>query len=302
MKRSLIGIIIFAGTFFIGFFIIPNFGVKQIPQESPSFEVLVIDIQNELLPPKSTPTEVTDFISEIRNLPNFEDIPEPQFKFDLVDIFENGNRYRESEVDAKPGDSWIGVYSNGDDFVLKNTKVKEVLNFKAKDPDYEDEVRLKFSSNKNPLFVLKNSSLKPGAIKSLYHRPSPDQISEKNLTIKSMAHGYREQFYLNGQTYILRLAAGTTKDGTVVNVLILETEQTRQIVTYNLYYRNDVTRYDQIGDLLWAGDLDNDGELDLYISGFGYEKGGFTSSLYLSSEAEKGKLVKLVAAFETSGC
>ena len=49
------------------------------------------------------------------------------------------------------------------------------------------------------------------------------------------------------------------------------------------------------------GDLDNDGKLDLYFDEFN-EKGYFGVSLYLSSEAEKGKLVKVVATFGTAGC
>lgn len=58
---------------------------------------------------------------------------------------------------------------------------------------------------------------------------------------------------------------------------------------------------DSIYMLLWAGDLDRDGIPDLLIDASNHYN---VSSivLYLSSMAEKGKLYKKVAVFETVGC
>jgi hypothetical protein len=58
---------------------------------------------------------------------------------------------------------------------------------------------------------------------------------------------------------------------------------------------------DQHCKLVWAGDLDGDGKLDLFmILSDHYNVTG--STLFLSSRSSSGKLVELVAAFITMGC
>lgn len=53
--------------------------------------------------------------------------------------------------------------------------------------------------------------------------------------------------------------------------------------------------------IYWAGDLDGDGKLDLYLDlANHYNVGQYR--LFLSSPAEKGKLVKEVANFRFVGC
>jgi hypothetical protein len=53
--------------------------------------------------------------------------------------------------------------------------------------------------------------------------------------------------------------------------------------------------------LLWAGDLDRDGKLDLYVSVTQHYNVS-ERKLFLSSQAGEGQLVKEVADFVTSGC
>ena len=59
---------------------------------------------------------------------------------------------------------------------------------------------------------------------------------------------------------------------------------------------------DIIGSLRWAGDLDDDGILDFYISEFN-EKGYTLTELFLSTHArEDGALVGLAGSFAAAGC
>jgi hypothetical protein len=53
--------------------------------------------------------------------------------------------------------------------------------------------------------------------------------------------------------------------------------------------------------ILWAGDLDRDGELDLLLDVSNHYAGG-NLALFLSSVARKGDLVGEVARFATTGC
>lgn len=55
------------------------------------------------------------------------------------------------------------------------------------------------------------------------------------------------------------------------------------------------------GSLLWVGDLDRDGHLDLYFDEFN-EKGFINTELHLSTLAEPGNLVGLAADFSVGGC
>ena len=218
-------------------------------------------------------------------------------------MFEYGNEYFRSEAIAKTGETWLGLFEKNGEYELRNTKVKLQLAFKAKDPDYEDSVRLNFEISNQPLFITRGSkSLTPSQVYTIYHRPSPEEVASRNLPLKQLSQGYIEQFGQLGKGYTLRVARGTITDGTKVNVLALETKDTQQILTYNLYRKDHNTLYNSLGDLLWVGDLDGDHKLDLYLSDFGFEKGGFGSKLFLSSEAEPGKVVKLAANFATSGC
>ena len=58
---------------------------------------------------------------------------------------------------------------------------------------------------------------------------------------------------------------------------------------------------DQHCELIWAGDLDGDGKLDLYIDlSDHYNVMGKT--LFLSSKRQPGKLVERIAQFLTVGC
>jgi hypothetical protein len=89
-----------------------------------------------------------------------------------------------------------------------------------------------------------------------------------------------------------------TKSKEKILALVLESGKSSQIIHFIYYHEFG----DWVGSLLWVGDLDRDGKLDLYMDFYGYEKGGYGSGLFLSSEAEKGELVKQVADFSASGC
>ncbi len=59
---------------------------------------------------------------------------------------------------------------------------------------------------------------------------------------------------------------------------------------------------DAVPSLLWAGDLDRDGKLDLLVNATPHYVVYSASTLFLSSMAEDGKLLQKVAMFVASGC
>jgi hypothetical protein len=297
MRRLLLGFPIFLVAFWVGYALVPQFRIAPVGNEP---KLMEHTIQSETIPAFTAPVvQNVDFVAEFRDLTNLADVVYPTTQTKLVDLFEHGNAYRKSEVIAKSGETWLGLFEKNGKFSLKHTDVKVKL-----DPTYEgygdeDYVRLKTNEGNTPVFIVKNSkSLNAGAITTVYHRPHWKEIEKRNLPIKPMAIGYKEDFYLNDNKYTLRVTPGLTLDGSRVNVLVLETGEKSQIVNYNHHY----DEYDNIGDLLWVGDLDGDNKLDVYIDNYSYEKGYFWSNLFLSSEAEDDKLVKEVASFGTAGC
>lgn len=78
-------------------------------------------------------------------------------------------------------------------------------------------------------------------------------------------------------------------------VLLLENDVESQIIDFS--YDN---RF--VGNLYWVGDLDSDGKLDLFMNFWNYEKGYYSSGLFLSSEAKKGQLVKRFEFLAYGGC
>ena len=239
-----------------------------------------------------------EFKPEIFGINDTADYDEPNFKIKLLNLTETGNNFRKDEVVAKSGEIWLGLFEENGKFLLRKTKLKIIPEDR---PHYgwDDSVTVKFKDKSESVFLLKNAkSLDEGEITTLWKPVSFEKSDEIDLKTRTLDKDFKREFYLGERKYTLKVKQGITDENNKVSVLILESGQTSQIVTFNGFYEKG----DNIGDILWVGDLDRDGKLDFYMSHYSYEKGGFNSSLFLSSEAEKGKLVKEAAIFGTSGC
>jgi hypothetical protein len=101
---------------------------------------------------------------------------------------------------------------------------------------------------------------------------------------------------INGNEYKLQVVEAKNEKDEKILALILESEATKQILhTLNADYNSD------LGNLYWVGDLDRDGKPDFYMDLYVHYNAG-NKVLFLSSQAERGKLVKKVAYFWTTGC
>ncbi|MEP7214392.1 MAG: hypothetical protein ABI791_15045 [Acidobacteriota bacterium] len=302
MKRWLKGFLAFVAALGLGYSIarLPFFYVAPA---SPTAALHIDGVSTDSRPePAAVPTP------EFRELPDIDsfnsdiDNTDP-IRNKLVDVLHYGNEYRKEESVAKTGENWLGLFESNGNFELRRQKVTLMLDHTSHDPDNGDWVHFKFGRASEPLFLVRKiDSLRPGLVETLYRRPATEQIANRQEEPASLTRGYEKEFRIGGNAYTLRVTSGVTRNGTDVNVLVLESGESKQVVSYNTYFKDATTNYDTVGDPLWIGDLDGDGRLDLYIEGFGYEKGGFSSNLYLSKGAEKGHLVKLVASFSTAGC
>jgi hypothetical protein len=250
--------------------------------------------------PPVTPTSITvnDPEVEFYNLEAAEIAAFPE-SFDLIDVFEAGGIYRESEVIAKTDERWLTLFERKGKYQLEfaNAKLK-----KFRTQSYagdENDVQLSFDRRGVPILAIRRRlGLKPGPVTTLYHRPSQDEIDRRNLPIGSMKTGYSQDFYLDGGEHALRVSRAIDRSGTKVGVLVLEHKGFKQVLATAFH---DPKYGETIGRLLWVGDLNDDGKLDLYFD-VDNEIGAFGTRLYLSSSSEAGKLVTLVAWFGTAGC
>jgi len=281
-------------TFFIG-----CSAVVLLINKCESTEEIVLEVSPKI-EEKETRTKIekgeTPFDPQIKGLEDFPEWDQTKYKTKLVDVEHSNNSYRKSEVVAKTGENWLGLYIDSENSYIKNSKVKVISDDEYGYAD-EETVKLEFRQNRKPFILLKNSkSLKEGSVTTLYHKVY-DCDEEVQDTSNVINRNFHRDFQINNVNYRLSAKDAETKSGEKVLALVLETEYESQIVTYGPYFNGEF-----LGHLLWVGDLDNDGKIDLYINFNDFEKGYFDSKLYLSSEAEKGKLVKEVAGFFTAGC
>lgn len=281
-------------TFFIGCSVVILLFSNYESSETPVTEVPVKLVE------KKTETKIEKaeipFNSQIKGLEDFPERDQTKYKTKIVDVENHFNSYRKNEVVAKTGENWLGLFIDSENSYLKNSKVKVLLD---KEISFDEErwVSIKLERSVKPFILIKNSKqLEQGKVTTLFHKisQSDEEIYDDSNV---MNRNFSRDFQFNNRNYKLVVKDAETKSGEKVLALVLETENESQIVTYGNYFNGEY-----LGHLLWVGDLDNDGKLDFYMSFNDFEKGNFDSKLYLSSEAEKGKLVKEVAGFFTAGC
>jgi hypothetical protein len=304
MRRSVIGILLSIVTFSVGFAIQSVRWRSAADVQAPRPHTIEcaepVAQAPEPNPPKTVAPNTPKFIAQITDLDEFADEGyREDFRVKLVDIHEHENAYRKSEVIAKNGEQWFGLFEKDEKLYLKKTRVNVKF-----DPTYEgygdeDYMRLTTGDIGNPVFVLKNArNLKAGAVESAYLKPNYREMERRRLYDKPTKVGFEEYYSIGGKEYAIRVNRGLTKANEKVVAMTLSVGDTSQAITY-LPYNSDE---DTVGRIVWVGDLDGDKKLDFYLEGDGYEKCGFYSRLFLSSAAKKGELVRQVAAFGTAGC
>lgn len=293
MKRSFIGFFIFLITLGFGivtaWFFLENHDVVITEDRIERPEIIV----------SQTATQKPDFNPEFQELPTFEELFPNEPVIDktnekLIEIFDDG-LYRQSEVVAKNGEYWFVLTKNDDKFSLQRSIASVKKRKTVSWPGDENDVKLSFKILDKPLIALKDiRGLRSGPISTLFHKGVWEEGESEELS-----DGYHRNFVLDRNNYVLRTSRGMTKDGMKVAVLVLELNGKSQVIAQKRHAPSDDR--DIIGSLLWAGDLDDDGKLDLYFDDFN-EKGSVGTELHLSSYAHDGKLVGLAAVFGTAGC
>ncbi len=227
--------------------------------------------------------EADGFVPEFKNLPDIEYVLGTRGR--IFDIYEDAI-YPDSDHIAKNREEWFVLTKNDDAYSLNRSRAAIRP---SSGPGYYDDVpnvELSFPLSGVQLFAVWDiPSLMPGSVDTLHLDDGTEEFYEQ------VAHGYRREFVLNGQTYILRTSQGLTVNGDKAAVVVLELNGKAQIIKQVHHWSEG---RNLIGNLIWAGDLDGDGKLDIYLREF-VEKCGNYVELHLSSLAKNGDLVALAA-------
>ncbi len=284
---------IFLLAFLVGSFFAVMIKFVSFTKSEPNIlpeEMQICPVNSNIEESKSQTAELN---LRVFNVEGFWDESIGQFNKRLLETGEASNG---EDFKMKTGETWLGLFNeNGKDF-LRPTKVK-ISQTVEKINDF-NWVEISVKNKITPLFLIKKSkNLKVGNVKTLFH-PKTWQETGEDVEFISMKNGFDEKFNLEGKEYTLRVEKALSEKQEPILVLLLETENKSQMI----HYIGFVEEGGYTANLLWVGDLDDDGKLDLYMEFYDYEKGGYNTGLFLSSEAQKGKLVRKIEFSRLSAC
>lgn len=190
----------------------------------------------------------------------------------------------------KNGEKWFGLFKDGDKYQLRPTtlKVKRI-----KDPVLYD-LDVSTSDRSRSVFLVRDIlKLQNTEIPTVIDNVTNDDNDPTDSTIKPS----ETKLDFNGMTYSLYVESPDNSEyPTIRSKLYLQAGETKQVLRYLQNGCNDC-----YWTLLWAGDLDLDGKLDLLLD-LTHHYNVEDRVLFLSSQAEEGKLVKYIADFYNVGC
>jgi len=213
-------------------------------------------------------------------------------------VIETG-QFHGYEIHARSGERWLGLLVMGRRSVLRYStiKVHKVFDDITDDsPDQKTGKRVSVNSPRQPLLLTSHTNaLTPGPV-----------ITAFKLKEGEYSYGL-DQFPLNlrlgHRLYVLKVVAPDQNPQPCPSInfprnarLVLSSGRSQQVL-----YKLDVCGNDPNWYLVWAGDLDRDGKLDLYVNVTQHYDLS-ERKLFLSSPARRGKLVREVGSFETGGC
>lgn len=197
------------------------------------------------------------------------------------------------EVVPVENHDWYGLFKTGTTYELRAVSVHTNRAYDVVVDDDGDTTGIEVSIDQpeEPLLLIQTvKPLKTGRVSTVFDDP---QLFELGSTVHLGSHD-------------LAALGEVTDEGAGPGNLFLKKFR---VVMYDfpddtrrqtLFEHKRIT-YDGVPSLIWAGDLDGDGQPDLLMDITDHYN-VIEWALYLSSEADEGEMVKLVAVFRTTGC
>lgn len=282
IKKSFV--IVFLITFLIGY-------ASVLPTKKASISIETPTLTQEKLPEISI--EQTIEQQAATEIIDWQEEDESKF---TIKLLETGEGFHGDQIIGKSGEIWLGLFNEKSRYFLRSTKLKvrrvhDVVT-DGEDKNIKTGKDVSVSGKNQPVFLLKNAKmLRDGEVKTVF-------INQSDEEREGLKNGYQRDFKFNSEFYSLRVENKISSEEYPGkgSKLILSHNGKEQILSYLKDGCNDCFWY-----LYWAGDIDLDGKLDFYFD-LSWHYNVIDRKLFLSSQAEKGKLVKQVANFWTNGC
>jgi len=196
----------------------------------------------------------------------------------LIQSAQHGD-YHGDEAPARPGSGWLALVRVQSQWHLLATSVSAERVFDpVLDADGETTGLRIGSTHADAIALLRLPSLKPGMI----------AVSNLDDARTPLAEAAPLAISFAGDEYVVEV----TGDEVSLRKSLVRTRLDALTV--------GGPRSEDSANVLWAGDLDGDGALDLLVNAFGSNRSG--TCLYLSGAATPGALVGLVACHSGVGC
>ncbi len=219
----------------------------------------------------------------------FEESVFSQKRISHISLIATGE-FHGHEITAKSGERWLGLFPTSDGFALLSTTLKvEAVHDSLVDATPKVKTGKKVSVNRirEPVFLVNGTSiLRRGAVNTVF-------ADEKYL-----GNGGFVDLSMGGKNYQLKVVS---TDPTPANILMPNSKLIFSSAGKSQIIFSAEEPDDGSWSLLWAGDLDGDGMLDLYMD-LHNKYNSSQRRLFLSSQASRGSLVKEVAEFSIVGC
>ena len=285
MKKLALNFGIYAATFFVGVLlvVIANFFKSKptilVKPQAAGTQIEMVEVAGEVT---ETP--------KVFNLRYLRETVENQSNKHLIETGEVSNG---EDFKIKNGETWLGLFTDDEESSVRQTKVKRKQVKKDRNSDLIWS-EISSSDKKTPLFLVKDlKKVKAREVETLFYKKpynENDGFDEAKELESNLKSGFSKEFKLGEKIYKLWTEEGVDEHGDKILVLLLSDRKTSQIV----HYINYMGEGEPVGYLKWVGDLDSDGKLDLYMEFWNYEKGSYSTGLFLSSGARKEGLVELL--------
>ena len=199
-------------------------------------------------------------------------------------------KWQDLGAEINPYQSWYGLFQESEEtFSLKKVKlkVKEIYDHSAEGPKERTEIQIGIKGNSYPIFLIAGvEDLETGNIEGRNHYNTilaPDRLLE-------IIYPWGD-YSLDSFSAANRMVGEDTEPEFSGYGIKLIHKNTQQLLLEDHYF------YGNGPGLVWSGDLDRDGKLDLLIDCI-CEGPSTNMALFLSSKADKNELVKLVAIWK----
>lgn len=199
--------------------------------------------------------------------------------------------YHGNEVSVDSGPRWFGLFRVDSTFELSRVTVTVGQTY---DPIVGESTGKHVSIDRadDPLILVTGvDRLQTGPVTTLYYGNRFIDLGQEFFILQEAGYDYS----------LSAVGEARLHDETKEMLLHRYTLVLRHVDTLQTLIEFPILALDGLPTLLWAGDLDRDGRLDMIMNLTNHYNVDLYA-LFLSSEAKPGELVKKVAVFRTVGC